>query len=202
MLEHLQSVMELFFIKCILLLCRTTIITILIIFWAAKNIHFSICLWGTGWFRMGKSQTQSKRINITCILLIPTTSDRWMKAFRKSTYPCDGPNSIDLHPSLWMSALFYFFYFKSLSSMIVAASRMPIYLQSLQQCPVQNREIKFYKGFFSKRKKYQIWVLKRKSLSGTTFSSDTLMMMLVFCFFFVRFFFSSHAKYTCIYNTY
>lgn len=110
MLEHLQSVMELFFIKCTLLLCRTTIITILIIFWAAKNIHFSICLWGTGWFRMGKSQTQSKRINITCILLIPTTSDRWMKAFRKSTYPCDGPNSIDLHPSLWMSALFYFFF--------------------------------------------------------------------------------------------
>lgn len=34
--------------------------------------------------------------------------------------------------------------------MIVAASRMLTYLQPLQWCPVQNREIKFYKGFFRK----------------------------------------------------
>lgn len=35
--------------------------------------------------------------------------------------------------------------------MIVAASRMLIYLQSLQRCSVQNREIKFYKGFLEKK---------------------------------------------------
>lgn len=38
------------------------------------------------------------------------------------------------------------------SSLIVAAFTMLTYLQSLQRHPVQNREIKFYKGFFLEKK--------------------------------------------------
>lgn len=45
--------------------------------------------------------------------------------------------------------------------MIVAASRMLTYLQSLQWCPVQNREINFYKGFFRKKRKK-----KKKEISN------------------------------------
>lgn len=37
------------------------------------------------------------------------------------------------------------------SSVIVAASRKRTYLQSLQRCPVQNREINFYKGILEKK---------------------------------------------------
>lgn len=103
--------------------------------------------------------------------MIPTTSDRWMKAFRK--------HALSMYwTQLWRNILFSLSLKDaslSLSSMIVAASRMLTYLQSLQWCPVQNREINFYKGFFrkkrkKKRKKYQIfWVLKRKTLSGMIF---------------------------------
>lgn len=73
-----------------------------------------------------------------------------MKAFRNMPYPCNGPNSEEIYSSRKND-------FPSPppppSSMIVAASRMLIYLQSLQGRPVQNSEIKFYKGFFRKKKK-------------------------------------------------
>lgn len=81
--------------------------------------------------------------------------------------------------------------------MIVAASRMPSYLQSLQRCPVQNREIKFYKGFFSKRKKYQILSIKKENIIWNDFPQQYINVNAFFCLFV----FSSHAKYTCIYNT-
>lgn len=44
--------------------------------------------------------TRSNRINITCILLISTNSDKWMKAFRSMPYPCIGPNFEEIYLSL------------------------------------------------------------------------------------------------------
>lgn len=53
------------------------------------------------------------------------------------------------------------------SSMIVAASRMLIYLQSLQGRPVQNSEIKFYKGFFRKKR-------KKKEISNRSIKKENI----------------------------
>lgn len=87
------------------------------------------------------------------ILLIPTNSRKWMKAFRKALFPCYGPTSEEKYPWEWIY---------SPSLMIVATFTMLVYLQSLQRCPVQNKEIRFYKWFIrGKKSKYQIWILKR-----------------------------------------
>lgn len=75
--------------------------------------------------------------------------------------------------------------------MIVAASRMLTYLQSLQWHPVQNREIKFYKGFFRKKEISNILSIKKENIIEMIFLNNTLMLT----------YFSSHSKFTCIYNT-
>lgn len=73
-----------------------------------------------------------------------TNSDRWMKALRILTVSMCPPDPEQISVS-------HFLYH---SSVIVAASRKRTYLQSLQRCPVQNREINFYKGILEKKIKH------------------------------------------------
>lgn len=65
------------------------------------------------------------------------------------------------------------------SSVIVAASRMLTYLQTLQWCSVQNREINFYKGFFRKKKrniKYLSIKKRKHHLLSMVFLNNALML--------------------------
>ena len=93
---------------------------------------------------------EAKGINITCILLIPTNSDRWMKAFRGMTSPCIRPNSEEIY----LSPKDAFLFLPNDCCRIQNADLQ--YLQSLQWCSVQNREIKSYKAFFRKKKRRNI----------------------------------------------
>ena len=133
---------------------------------------------------------RKQQVNITCILLIPTTSDRWMKAFRNMPYSCFGPNSEEINIFLKDDFLF--------------VSPPQWLLPHPECCSIYNlyndtlykiEKLSFTKDSLEKEgKKYQIfWVLQRKTLSSMNFQTIAYII--------VNFFFSSHSKFTCIYNT-
>lgn len=130
--------------------------------------------------------TRSNRINITCILLISTNSDKWMKAFRSMPYPCIGPNFEEIYLSL--------------TDLVFP----PQWLLPHPECwhiyrlyndalyKIEN--LTFTKDSLEKKKKYQISeYLKKKTLSSiiNDFPKQCINVNI----------FSSHSKFTCIYNT-
>lgn len=142
----------------------------------------------------GQNWHTERQINITCILLIPTTSDRWMKAFRKTTYPCDGPNSKRITPFFSREWLLLN---PSPSLWLLPHPECRVIYNLYNDVLYKIEKSRFYKGFFSKRKKYQILSIKKENIVWNDFPQQYINVNA----FFVRFVFSSHAEYTCIYNT-
>lgn len=121
---------------------------------------------------------RSNRINITCILLIPTTSDRWMKAFRNMPYPRTGPNSEEIYLSLKDD-----FFVSPPQWLLPHPECWPIY-NLYNDALYKIEKLSFTKDSLEKKeKKYQIFgVLKRKTLSRMIFLNHTLMLN---CFFLI-----------------